>query len=65
MKKSDEWAELKKPWLMSLRIPPVGVLSYIPSCKTLNRAAVFAGFTAKLRVLSHADSACGTVLKQI
>ena len=32
---------------MSLRIPPFGVLSYIPSCKIQNPAAVFAVLTAK------------------
>ena len=49
---------------MSLRIPPLCVLSYIRSCKIPNHAAVFAVFTAKLWMFSHADSVCCTVLTE-
>jgi hypothetical protein len=48
MKKSGEWVKLKKPWLMSLLISPLCVLSPIQFYKIAKHAAVFAVFTAKL-----------------
>ncbi len=62
MRECDGWGKRKKPWLMSLRIPPLCVLSYIPSCKIRNHDAVFAVLTAKLWRFFHPGSVFCAVL---
>ena len=64
MKKSGEWVKLKKPWLMSLLISPLCVLSPIRFYKIPKHAAVFAAFSAKLWMFFHAASVCCTVLSE-